>query len=64
MKNRSDLDEPFVSEDDCVVCGSWPPADRWARREMIDRMPLDGACAECELAFWRGLGLFREPTKH
>jgi hypothetical protein len=65
MKNhRSDPDEPSVSEDDCVVCGSWPAADREGMRELIARLPLDGSCAECSLAFFRRLGLFREPTRH
>jgi hypothetical protein len=22
--------------DDCIICGKWPEADRWALREMLD----------------------------
>jgi hypothetical protein len=42
-----------VSEDDCLVCGKWPERDRWALREMIDTVPLDGVCAACDMAWWR-----------
>jgi hypothetical protein len=35
---------------------------------MLDKIPLDGACAECELAFWRNIGLDKllgtQPTRH
>jgi hypothetical protein len=64
----SDADEPSVAEDDCVVCGHWPAADRSAMREMIDRISLkDDVCDECNMAFFRNIGffeLFRQPTKH
>jgi hypothetical protein len=61
----SDADEPSVSEDACSVFGQWPAADRWACREMIDTIPLsDDVCDACEMAFWRNLGFFVEPTKH
>jgi hypothetical protein len=66
MKNRGDADEPAVSEDDCVVCGSWPERDRWALREMIDTIPLsDDVCDECNMAFWRNciVPLLPKPTK-
>jgi hypothetical protein len=57
-----------ISEDDCVVCGHWPAADRWACREMLRSIPLsDDVCEECEMTFWRNIGLFdlfRYPTKH
>ena len=33
-------DEPSVSEDECVVCGHWPEADRSSMRILIDRLPL------------------------
>jgi hypothetical protein len=53
---------------ECVVCGHWPEADRWACREMLDSIPLsDDVCEECEMAFWKNIGffdLFRQPTKH
>jgi hypothetical protein len=32
---------------------------------MIDRIPLDGVCLECEMAFWRKLWPALEPpTRH
>jgi hypothetical protein len=68
MKDHSDTDEPSVAEDDCVVCGRWPAADREGMREMIDCISLrDDVCEECEMAFWRNIGffdLFRQPTRH
>ena len=27
--------------DDCIICGKWPEADRWALREMLDTLPLN-----------------------
>ena len=60
----SDADEPSVSEDERVVCSGRPPADRWACREMIDQLPLEGACAECEMTFWSRLLCGSAPTKH
>lgn len=48
-------DDEFVSEDDCILCGHWPAADRWALREMTDRLPLkelEQICAKCIEAFW------------
>lgn len=43
--------------DDCIVCGKWPEADRWALREMLDTLPLDleSICDECLMAFWQGI---------
>ena len=29
-----------VSEDDCVVCGHWPAADRRSMRLLIDTLPM------------------------
>jgi hypothetical protein len=29
--------------DDCIICGKWPEKDRWALREMLDTLPLQGA---------------------
>jgi hypothetical protein len=31
-----------VGEEDCNICGKWPPKDRWAVRAMLDRIPMDG----------------------
>jgi hypothetical protein len=56
-----------VSEEDCVVCGQWPAADREGMRGLIERIPLEGACPACEVEFWGRLGLFEvfgRPTKH
>jgi hypothetical protein len=40
--------------DDCIICGNWPERDRWALREMIDRLPLDeDSCISCRLAILR-----------
>jgi hypothetical protein len=40
--------------DDCIICGNWPERDRWALREMIDRLPLDeDSCIPCRLAILR-----------
>jgi hypothetical protein len=36
-----------IPEDDCVVCGHWPPAERWARRQ-ITEWPV---CDECMMTF-------------
>jgi hypothetical protein len=61
------MSDDEVSEDDCVLCGHWPPADRWALREMIESLPLkEATCAECEMAFWRKIApdFFKVPTKH
>ena len=59
------VDEPSVSEVDCVVCSQWPPADRETMRIMINRIPLDGICPECEMAFWRRLWPAPgPPTRH
>jgi hypothetical protein len=27
--------------DNCIICGKWPEADRWALREMLDTLPLN-----------------------
>jgi hypothetical protein len=29
-----------IPEDDCVVCGRWPPAERWARRQITEWLPV------------------------
>ena len=53
--------EPSVSEDDCVVCGHWPEADRSSMRVLIDRLPLqEEVCDECQVAFWRNIGFLDE----
>jgi hypothetical protein len=34
-------------------------------RILIDSIPLkEDVCVECQLAFWRSVRLFNEPTKH
>jgi carboxymethylenebutenolidase len=45
----------FVSEDDCVVCGQWPKADRPSMRALINSLPLkenEQICFKCLRAFW------------
>ena len=57
-----------VGEEECNICGKWPAKDRWAVRAMLDRIPMDGVCPECELQFWRNIGLDKlwggQPTEH
>jgi hypothetical protein len=54
-----------VSEDDCVECGHLPAADRPAMRLLINTISLsDDVCDACNMAWWRNLGFFVEPTKH
>ena len=37
-----------VSEDDCVVCGHWPAADRRSMRLLIDTLPMrEEVCDRC-----------------
>jgi hypothetical protein len=54
--------------DDCIICGKWPEADRWALREMIDKLPLgeEQICDECLLAFLYLLagGPEPDPSRH
>jgi hypothetical protein len=46
-----------IPEDDCVVCGRWPAAERWARRQVTEWLPArddEPVCDECMIAFcWR-----------
>ena len=54
-------DEPSVSEDECVVCGHWPQADRSSMRILIDRVPLhEEVFDECQVALWRNIGFLDE----
>jgi hypothetical protein len=47
----------LILEHDCVVCGSWRPADGWARRQITEWLPVrddEPVCDECMIAFcWR-----------
>ena len=37
-----------MSDYDCAVCGSWPPALRETMREVVDELPLRRqVCDEC-----------------
>jgi hypothetical protein len=39
-----------IPEDNCVVCGRWRPAGRWARRQITDWLPVrddQPVCDEC-----------------
>jgi hypothetical protein len=60
----------MTNEDECSVCGHWPAHTRWICREILDRIPLsEDICVECELSFWRNIGLDKlfaggqQPTK-
>ena len=51
---------------ECIICASWPERDRWALREMIDRLPLkeiDHVCDECLMAFWQNCTARAEPEE-
>ena len=53
-----------IPEDDCVVCGRWPPAERWARRQITEWLPVgddEPVCDECMLTFWRRLIVWDDP---
>ena len=53
-----------IPEDDCVVCGRWPPAERWARRQLTEWLPVrddEPVCDECMMTFWRRLIVWDEP---
>jgi hypothetical protein len=59
----------IVSENECLVCGQWPKADRRALRRMIDKIPLaDEVCRACNAAFWRNVVVplckSGKPTRH
>jgi hypothetical protein len=50
-----------------LCAGVRPLTDRSSMRLLVDRIPLEGVCVECEMEFWRNLGffdLFGQPTKH
>jgi hypothetical protein len=47
-----------IPEDDCVVCRSWPAADRWARRQITEWLPVGDdqpVCEECMMTSWQRL---------
>ena len=53
-----------ILEHDCVVCGSWRPADRWARRQIREWLPVgDGqpVCDECMMTSWQRQIVWDEP---
>ena len=44
-----------IAEDDCVVCGRWPRAERWARRQITEWLPVgddEPVRDECMMTFW------------
>jgi hypothetical protein len=46
------MSEDRLSEDDCAVCGRWPPALRPTMRDAIFRVPLhEPVCDDCMVAF-------------
>ena len=54
----------LIPEDDCVVCKSWPPADRWARRQVTEWQPVGDdqpVCDECMMMSWQRLIVLDEP---
>jgi hypothetical protein len=53
-----------IPEDDCVVCKSWSPADRWARRQITEWLPVGDdqpVCDECMMTSWQRLIVLDEP---
>ena len=47
-----------IPEDDCVVCKSWSPAERWARRQVTEWQPVGDdqpVCDECTMTSWQRL---------
>ena len=53
-----------IPEDDCVVCRSWPAADRWARRQITEWQPVSDdqpVCDECMMTSWQRLVVWDEP---
>jgi hypothetical protein len=55
---------PILVEHDCVVCGSWRPAERWARRQITEWLPVgDGqpVCDECMMTSWQRQNVWDEP---
>jgi hypothetical protein len=65
MKNNRII---YGNEDDCLVCGYWPEADRASMRAMIDSIPLaDEVCEKCHKAWWQNCIvplLPKPPTRH
>ena len=55
---------PILVEHDCVVCGSWRPAERWARRRITEWLPVGDdqpVCEECIITSWQRLIVWDEP---
>jgi hypothetical protein len=53
-------DDFYVPEDQCLVCSTWPPAERAQRRRQqasYVRMRLKRTCAYCMLEFWDAISL-------
>jgi hypothetical protein len=49
-----------VTEDQCLICRRWPPADRASLRRghfSTDyiTIPTHGVCKRCEMTFWANL---------
>ena len=44
-----------ISENECILCGSWPEKDRRTLRDKIEILPLedDGVCDACLAMFWQ-----------
>jgi len=55
-----------LSSNNCTICGGWPEKYRWARREMIEGLPLDDdpICDECLTVFWQRLINPPEPSSN
>ena len=58
-----------VPEDNCVVCGRGPEAERARRRQEhfstdYVEIAIDGVCARCQLAFWQAITGYEAPPKH
>jgi hypothetical protein len=53
-----------IPEDDCVVCGRWLPAERWARRQTTEWLPVGDdrpMCDECMMTSWQRAIVWDEP---
>ena len=55
---RKEFFEFYARERDCVVCADWPRAKKPKHRSELDRIPINGTCARCYLAFVRNITVY------
>jgi hypothetical protein len=58
-----------VTEDQCLICRLWPPADRVALRAQrfstdYIEIPIKGVCERCQMEFWIAITGCEPTTKH